>query len=450
MINLHKMTYVIIALIAIVSVTCSKKTTETTLAINDDIYSVNMKMEEYVIYSKIIGDYFKIDVSYTSDSEIINEPLPAFYLTDGQWRGIDHKYVHYLSNKKLIRPVYVIGVGYPQGYDYGKIRERDLTDNPDKFAKAFSEEIIPFVEAKYRIDPEHRILYGASYGGYFTLNSIFINESFRSLFETFISACAVAKTPSAENQLYDAVKNSTNVHKNLYFGVGSSDHPYIVKTNENITTILSASTKSSLNYSYYNYKEKDHYTICRNVFIDGLLKFYGINDKQTSGLSDIIYQNKTYNFQKQTELYDWSIMNSKPHDAAKYISIIKDSSSNIFALKIGLIFTKDSTIGSVMTVFDHFENFKGKTLSADFYVPENEKGKNKIALRLQSTYNWVLDESEYIILDKTGWQKLIFKIDDSAKNGNAELLRAIGFSMTRTDPLTETSNEIVISNISWK
>ncbi|HPW51873.1 MAG TPA: alpha/beta hydrolase-fold protein, partial [Spirochaetota bacterium] len=193
MLNLHKIKYAIITLITIGSAFCSNKPTDTTLAINEDIYSINMNMDEYLFYSEIIGDYFRIDVSYMPDSNITNEKIPAFYTTDGQWRGIDHKYIHYLTYKKLIHPVYVIGVGYPQGYDYGKIRERDLTDNPDIFSKAFAKEIIPFIEEKYKIDPKHRILYGASYGGYFTLNSIFINESFRGLFETFISACPVAK-----------------------------------------------------------------------------------------------------------------------------------------------------------------------------------------------------------------------------------------------------------------
>lgn len=448
MLNLRRIICFSIILTEIGLVSCSKKPTDTTLPINDDIYSINMEMHEYVIYSEILGDYFKIDISYIPNSNINNVKLPAFYSTDGQWRGIDHKYIHYLTYKKLIRPVYVIGIGYPQGYDYGKIRERDLIDDPDKFSKALAKEIIPFIEAKYNIDPQHRILYGASYGGYFTLNSLFINETFRELFESFISACAVAKTTTAENQLYEAANKSAGINKNLYFGVGSSDHPYITKTNENLENILSSINNSSINYYFYNYKDKDHYTVCRNVFIDGLLKYYGIDSKKTTGISDIKYQQKNYTFKNQVELYDWSILNSKPHDAAKIISIIKDSSSNKYALKIEYIFNNDSSTGSLITNFDHFENFKGKTLTTEFYVPENKKGKYKVSMRLQSTYNWILDESEYVNLDKSGWQKLTFKVDDSVKNGNVELLRSIGFSLSRTSK--ETDSYILISNISWK
>ncbi len=450
MLNLHKITYFIITSIAIGSSSCSNKTTDTTLAINDDIYSINMIMDEYIIYSEIIHDYFKIDISYMPDLMTSNDRLPAFYLTDGQWRGIDHKYIHYLSHKKLIHPVYVVGVGYPQGYDYGKIRERDLTDNPEKFAMAFAKEIIPFIEAKYKIHPQHRVLYGASYGGYFTLHSLFINESFRGLFETFIAACPVAKTTSAENQLYEAVKKSSTISKNLYFGVGSSDHPYIVKTNENISNLISSLNQRSIKYSFFNYNNKDHYTVCRSVFIDGLLMYYGLNSKTTTGISDITYQRKHYTFENSAELYDWSILNSKPFDAAKKISIIKDSSSNNNALIITNIFNNGSSTGSAINVFDHFENFKGKTLTADFFVPENKTGIYKVAMRLQSTYNWILDESKFVILDKAGWQKLSFNIDDSAKNGNSELLRSIGFSIGKTSSETEQNGDIVISNISWK
>ena len=450
MLNLHKITYIIMTSIVVVSASCSNKSTDTTLAINDDIYSINMKMDEYIIYSEIIHDYFKIDISYIPDSTINNNRLPAFYLTDGQWRGNDHKYIHYLSHKKLIRPVYVIGVGYPQGYDYGKIRERDLTDNPEKFSKAFADEIIPFIEAKYKIDPEHRILYGASYGGYFTLHSVFINESFCRMFETFIAACAVSKTPSAENQLYQAVKYSSTINKNLYFGVGSLDHPYIVRTNENITNTISSLNKSSLKYSFYNYKNKDHYTVCRNVFIDGLLMYYSTKNKKTTGISDITYQQKKYTFENPVELYDWSILNSTPYDAAKHISIIKESISKNNVLKIKHIFNNKSSTGSAITVFDHFENFRGKTLTADFFVSENKKGIYKVAMRLQSTYNWILDESKFVILDKTGWQKLTFYIDDSANNGDPELLRSIGFSIKKISSEKESQDDVLISNISWK
>ncbi len=448
--TVQKFAFILLTAVAVSSAFCSNKPADTALVINDDIYSIDMKMDEYVIYSKIIGDYFKIDVSYPPDAEKSGKQIPVIYITDGQWRGIDHKYIHYLSFKKLIRPVYAVGVGFPQGYDYGKIRERDLTDNPEKFAKAFAEEIIPFVEAKYKIDPQHRILYGASYGGYFTLNSLFINESFRGLFETFIAACSVAKTPSAENELYSALKKAEEIKKNFYFGVGSADHPYIVKTNENIINTLSSMKTNSLNYKYFNYKDKDHYTVCRNVFIDGLLSFYGIENKKTTGISDMIYQEKTYTFNKRTELYDWTIMNSKPYDAAKNLTITTDSSSNVLALKADFNFTEKSSTGSIMTVFDHFENFKGKTLSAEFFVPENEKGNYKIALRIQTTYNWISDESDYEIIDKTGWQKLVFKIDDSCKNGNPELLRAIGFSIKRMNSGTENKSGIMITNISWK
>ncbi|HQE60464.1 MAG TPA: hypothetical protein PLA54_14845, partial [Spirochaetota bacterium] len=242
----------------------------------------------------------------------------------------------------------------------------------------------------------------------------------------------------------------STISKNLYFGVGSSDHPYIVKTNENISNLISSLNQSSIKYSFFNYKNKDHYTVCRSVFIDGLLMYYGINNKTITGISDIKYQHKKYSFQNPAELYDWSILNSKPDDAAKKISIIKDSSSNNNALIITNIFNNGSSTGSAITVFDHFENFKGKTLTADFFVPGNKTGIYKVAMRLQSTYSWILDESKFVILDKTGWQKLSFNIDDSAKNGNSELLRSIGFSIRETSPDTKAQNDILISNISWK
>ena len=172
--------------------------------------------------------------------------------------------------------------------------------------------------------------------------------------------------------------------------------------------------------------------------------------KATTGISDITYQQKKYTFENPAELYDWSIMNSKPYDAAKRISIIKDSSSNKYALKIEHIFNNGSSTGSVITVFDHFDNFKGKTLTAEFYVPESKKDNYKVAMILQSTYNWILDENESVILDKSGWQKLVFNVNDSSKNGNPELLRAIGFSIRKIMISADNTDEILFTNVIWK
>ena len=62
-------------------------------------------------------------------------------------------------------------------------------------------------------------------------------------------------------------------------------------------------------------------------------------------------------------------MNSKPYDAAKKLSISeKDYSANKYSVKANLVFSKESTAGSIMTVFDHFENFKDKDLDADINI----------------------------------------------------------------------------------
>ncbi|HQO23592.1 MAG TPA: hypothetical protein PLM72_10975, partial [Spirochaetota bacterium] len=81
---------------------------------------------------------------------------------------------------------------------------------------------------------------------------------------------------------------------------------------------------------------------------------------------------------------------------------------------------------------------------------DEQKGKYEIALKTQSTYNWITDESNYVTLDKNGWQKLVFNVNESSKNGNPELLRAIGFSIRKANTSADNTDEIIFTNVIWK
>ncbi|RPJ03880.1 MAG: hypothetical protein EHM28_14460, partial [Spirochaetaceae bacterium] len=281
--------------------------------IGDDIYKMNMRMDEHLVYSRIINDYFKIDVSWLEDRQGAGGgKIPAVYITDGHWRGVDHKYVHYLAFKGKMDAVYCVGIGYPQGYDYGRIRERDLTDNPDRFKQAMDEEIIPFVESRYQIDGNRRILYGASYGGYFSLFSLLSDAGSQKKFVTYIASCPVPKTGVARTDLLQGFRDVKTTGVNLYFGVGSLDNKYIVNVSEELSRILDEGATTGLVHAYRLYENYDHYSVCRNVIVDALLFFHGaktgpvagagsaVAARGLDGIRDLVYQNMTYHFDEST------------------------------------------------------------------------------------------------------------------------------------------------------
>jgi predicted alpha/beta superfamily hydrolase len=110
---------------------------------------------------------------------------PVVYVTDGYWdfekldaiRGA-------LVFDKVVPEFIIVGLGYAgENLDYGRLRGWKLSpvplgDDPNtghaaEFLATIETEIIPFVEREYRVDPEHRVLGGASLGGLFTLYAMY-------------------------------------------------------------------------------------------------------------------------------------------------------------------------------------------------------------------------------------------------------------------------------------
>ena len=106
-------------------------------------------------------------------------------MCDGYW-SFPHVYSDFggLVNEKVAPECIIIGLGYAgENLDYGKMRLHELlpvnngfsadAGHADEFLNVLETEIIPFVEREYRTDPSRRVLGGGSYGGVFTLYTLF-------------------------------------------------------------------------------------------------------------------------------------------------------------------------------------------------------------------------------------------------------------------------------------
>jgi predicted alpha/beta superfamily hydrolase len=109
---------------------------------------------------------------------------PVLYLLDGQWdfKLLD-SVVGGLVYDKWMPDIVVVGITYAgEKPDYDALRAMDYTPTADsrqgagggpKFLSYLKTELIPFMEANYRGDPQRRVLGGHSFGGLFTLYAMF-------------------------------------------------------------------------------------------------------------------------------------------------------------------------------------------------------------------------------------------------------------------------------------
>jgi predicted alpha/beta superfamily hydrolase len=129
--------------------------------------------QEYDIYVQLPGNY--------SDTSKV---FPVVYVLDGQW---DFSLVTALYGQQyydgFIPALIIVGITWGGANpDYDALRARDLTPTKagppqsgggPKFLAFIKNELVPFIESKYRTAKDDRTLVGSSYGGLFTLYALF-------------------------------------------------------------------------------------------------------------------------------------------------------------------------------------------------------------------------------------------------------------------------------------
>ena len=156
-----------------------------------------LRMLHSAVINRDFEIYIKLPYSYYTGKSI----YPVVYFTDGNrsFPLVENTSFILEFPKGKVKETIVIGIGYPSDdlSDWARLRTYDLTptivpavENSTKnvliqytgnkniivksggsseFVKFIADELIPFIEANYRIDTNKRMLAGYSFGGLFSL-----------------------------------------------------------------------------------------------------------------------------------------------------------------------------------------------------------------------------------------------------------------------------------------
>jgi predicted alpha/beta superfamily hydrolase len=152
----------------------------------------------YRVRSKIVDQDFLIEIAWPQVRRAEGQTLPVVYVLDG-----NHAFGLAAFSARAIQggpfpmpPTLVVGIGYhfekPEDRQlWGKLRLRDLTPCSDTLyesqaggapapcggATAFlgfiEEELKPFIQSRFPVDPHDQTLIGSSLGGLFSLHALF-------------------------------------------------------------------------------------------------------------------------------------------------------------------------------------------------------------------------------------------------------------------------------------
>jgi predicted alpha/beta superfamily hydrolase len=135
--------------------------------------------------SSICHQDYVLNINLPRGYSDTTKTFPVLYVIDGQW---DFAFVQALYGQQyydgFVPGIVIVGITWGgKNPDYDKRRAFDLTPtdpgksgqygNAPNFLAFIKQELIPFIESKYRVRNNDRALVGSSFGGLFTLYAMF-------------------------------------------------------------------------------------------------------------------------------------------------------------------------------------------------------------------------------------------------------------------------------------
>ncbi len=228
--------------------------------------------------SKILGEEREIYISLPDNYQNSKDTYPVLYVLDGdEYFRMASSAVRYFANRGFMPQTIVVGISNAQH------RDRDLTPTKDDwsptgggaalFLDFISKELIPYIESNHRCKP-HRTLYGASYGGLFTLYALF-NQS--EHFDAYLSV-----SPSVFHddglifkQALQYFQNPSKEKKYVFLSLADERFQEMRIHFDNMISLFRDHPMENLRWHYKYYQEETHETT----------KLRGLND----GLRDLHY-----------------------------------------------------------------------------------------------------------------------------------------------------------------
>lgn len=211
--------------------------------------------ENRTLFSSKIGQEFRVSVAFPYNYSDSENNYPVVYVLDANATfGTVTEISRNLQMFKELPEMFIVGIDYPLSENRisAGIRFRDLTPSIDdewlaenieayseffgiplensgtggaeKFLQFLHNEMIPFVEANYRINPDDRTLLGYSLGGLFALYDLFHPSN--TFYRYIIGSPSIwwdNKVSFSYEEKYAA--ENTNLAAAVFISVGSLEEP---------------------------------------------------------------------------------------------------------------------------------------------------------------------------------------------------------------------------------
>ena len=266
--------------------------------------------ESRLITSSNTGRTYQVSVALPRGYEDSSGTYPVLYSLDANGEfGTVVETARHLRLEQLAPGLVVVGVGYPVGHYFDAIGERalDLTVTEDSqwedavvartafpppegsggapgFLRFLIDELVPLIDAEYRVDQEDRALFGHSFGGLFAFHALLHGQG---TFQRFIVASPAFwwddRVSFDHEATYAAANRSLNAR--AFFSVGmleldaaSDGVPWRYITNlRDLSAILEDRSYDGFEWTMHFFDDEHHTSVVPASVSRGLRYIYAAN-----------------------------------------------------------------------------------------------------------------------------------------------------------------------------
>lgn len=237
---------------------------------------------EMSLYDAEIADTFIVHITLPVDYDETKE-YPLVVMTDGVWRLGDHPEVRMYTQKKEIKPVILVSVGYPDTYDFKTIREREFLGHPDLYLQFLTDNLVPFLENRYSVDEQQVTLTGHSFGGLWGLYSMYHADTIgKNTYTSYYIGSPAARYPLYESDIkfyLDKFKERQGkLDAKVYLSVGTLEWEDFKLAIAQAVKDLENAKIDKLELRYEVLEGFDHNTVFKPSLHNTLKWFYGVEE----------------------------------------------------------------------------------------------------------------------------------------------------------------------------
>lgn len=211
--------------------------------------ATQFRAQQYVLNSERVGRDFLVEVTSPAAQPMAGLKFPAIYALDIGY-GVAGPSGFMLGASGAMTPAFVVAVGYPNA-DQGGARWRDVDllhgkvrpPNGNAFGgggaafEAFlREELRPFIERLYPVDPDRAVLVGHSFGGLFAAHVL---ERDPDAFFAYVIAGAAFDEDKALPDRLRALA-SRGEGRRIYISTAEGEEPGMTAFSDALTAALAA------------------------------------------------------------------------------------------------------------------------------------------------------------------------------------------------------------------